>query len=443
MFEEICLVCGKHLQDDGYVLSQAPPPFSLSSHSSLAYCSEDCQSIDTSSPSISSASSVLSSPNLGYAVGGDVPALVPSALGSALQKYQYYNPDHYSVSSSSASSTSWGVLTDEENDDDAGINCEYSFHDSVDSLYEGSSKSANFAYSMRPSALSYTRRPSGTNNRSTVPHLHRRTASGHVHEIPRSAPLQSHLSTDDDGGYSDFGFSSRDESDADVNESVKAASVNSTKSKRSRNRASLPGYFSLLQISSPSEKRSSPKSSSSGNTIARPSPPTPKLPLVGLASGLSQPSVVSIHATPRGRRRATGDIHCDRLSSSESRSPSRPVIADFSPRPLRSRLNSKASIDQTLDWTSVSGHPRGRTAARGNSSPPPKMMLSAIALEDHNRAFAAASKVEAVLGGHRTGRGRPKAEVFEDTDAPGYGNGRSGLMDRGRGVGGLRGTRLL
>ncbi|KAF4615175.1 hypothetical protein D9613_002655 [Agrocybe pediades] len=66
MFEEFCLVCGKHVEDN------------------RAYCSEDCQNSELSSPSISSASSVLSSPNMGYAAGSDVPPLMPSALGYAL-----------------------------------------------------------------------------------------------------------------------------------------------------------------------------------------------------------------------------------------------------------------------------------------------------------------------------------------------------------------------
>ncbi|KAF9469271.1 hypothetical protein BDZ94DRAFT_368359 [Collybia nuda] len=418
MFEEICLVCGKYLQEDGQ-----------------AYCSEDCQSLDTSSPSISSASSALSSPNLGYAVGGDVPALVPSVLGSALHKYTHRSREYY-VSSSSASSTSWSALTDEEDNDVAvGITGEYSFHDSGDSLYEGSSKSPNFTYSMRPSALSYTRRPSGINNHSTVPHLHKRTSSGHVHEIPRSAPLQSHLSTDDDGAYSDFGLSSRDESDADVQSSKDAST--SSRSKRTRNRASLPAYFSLLQMSNPSDdKRSSPVSSSSGNTIARRSPPTPKVPL----AGLSHASLVS-HATPRGRRRAPGEVPDGgrSISSSKSRSRPRNALPDFSPRPFRERLDSKASIEKVLDWSSAPGLARGRATIRRSSSPTPKMILSAIPLEDHSRAVVSGNRVDAHFP--RKARGRAKAEEF-DEEAPGFGNGRSGLLDRERIMSG-RSARLL
>ncbi|KAG5643230.1 hypothetical protein DXG03_001314 [Asterophora parasitica] len=404
MFEEICLVCGKQLIDDN-----------------LAYCSENCQSLDTSSPSVSSASSAVSSPNLGYATGGDVPALIPSALGSALGKFTRPR-HHYSVSSSSASSTSWSAVTDDEDDVYLGISSYRSNHfaDSSDSFYEGSSKSANFLDSMQPSALSYARRPSGTNNRATV-NPHARASSYNVHDIPRSAPLHSHLSsTDDDGGYSDVGFSSRDESESEFQHPKPASPLPKSK----RNRASLPACFSLLQMSLAEGKHISPVSSS-GNTIARPSPPTPKLPLAGLTH---TPSITSIH-TPRGRRRAPGNSRSSRgdsSSRSHSRSRSRRVaLPQFSPRPFR------------RDESPSRGHATGRR----DSSPPLIMKLSTEALEDHNRLLTAAA-TKAGAPGLRKGRGRATAEV--DVDAPGYGHGRSGLLDRERALGlGNRPSRVL
>jgi hypothetical protein len=400
---------------------------------SQTYCSEDCQNIDSSSPSMSSASSALSSPHLDGIVGGDVPPLVPSALGSALHKY-IHSRDHRSVSSS-ASSASWSVLTDDDYDGSALVTpYEAGFQDSVDSLYEGSSKSAH-VYSMKPSALSYARRPSGTNNRSTVPNLHKRTSSEHVHG-PRSAPLQSYLSMDDDGLTSDFGLSSRDESDTEL-PPPKTASSFSPKSRRNRNRASLPSYFSLLQMTSPStEKQSSPMSSSPGHTIARPSPPTPKLPLTALATGFSRSTSTvltgSVHSTPRGRRRVPADFRASSSSSSSSRSRSRTFsrkMPESSPQRLRSRLDSRASVEQVFDWSSMPDPPRGRAAVRRNSSPPPKMLLSAVALEGHNRAFA---NDETVGPACRKYRGRTRLEGFVDASAPGLGLGRSGLLDRER-----------
>ncbi|KAF5380806.1 hypothetical protein D9615_004151 [Tricholomella constricta] len=410
MFEEICLVCGKYLDDDA-----------------RAYCSEDCQNLDTSSPSISSASSAVSSPNLGYATGGDVPALIPSALGSALNKYTRH---HYSFSSSSASSTSWSAVTDDEDDAYLSVSSYRNnrFHDSTDSFYEGSSKSANFLDSMKPSALSYARRPSGTNNRSTVPNPnpHSRTNSAHV---PRSAPLHSHLSTDDDGGYSDIGFSSRDESESEFHV-LKPVSP----SKIKRNRASLPACFSLLQMSNLADgKGISPVSSSSGNTIARPSPPTPKVPLAGLTHSSSTiPSVTSV-STPRGRRRVQDHSHASRgdsSSRSQSHSHSRWAPPQFSPGPFKREIREESGVDR-LPGPDLS---RGRTALPRNSSPPPKMVLSTEALEDHNRALAAAARTEdAISSGFRKARGRAKAEI--DVNAPGYGHGRSGLLDRERALG--------
>jgi hypothetical protein len=358
-------------------------------------------------------------------MGGDVPPLVPSALGSALHKYTHSH-DHRSVSSS-ASSTSWSVVTDDDCDNSAlATPYESGYHGSMDSLYEGSSKSAHYPYSMKPSVLSYTRRPSGTNNRSTVANLHKRTSSEHVHS-PRSAPLQSYLSTDDD-------LSPRDESDTDL----QPTKSTSTKSRRNRNRASLPTYFSLLQMTSRStENRLSPMSSSPVHTIARPSPPTPKLPLTALASGLSHSSSTaltgSVHTTPRGRR-----VPVDSRSSSSPRSGSRSSprrVSESNPLCLRARLNSKASVEQVFDWSSVPEPPRGRAAVRRNSSPTPKMMLSAIALEDHNRAV---NKNDGLGPSFRKYRGRVRAEEFLDASAPGFGHGRSGLLDRER-----RGTHFV
>ena len=403
---------------------------------SQTYCSEDCQNIDSSSPSISSASSALSSPHLDGIAGGDVPPLVPSALGSALHRYKHSH-DHHSVSSS-ASSTSWSVVTDDDYDGSAlATPYESGFHGSVDSFYESSSKSAHYPYAMKPSALSYARRPSGTNNRSTVANLHKRTSSEHVHG-PRSAPLQSFLSTDDDGVSSDFGPSSRDESDTDVHPTKNASTA--TKSRRYRNRASLPTYFSLLQMTTASTENPSPSMSySPAQTIARPSPPTPKMPLSTLTSGLSRSTSTvltgSIHTTPRGRRRIPTD---SRISSSHSESPSPGRTVELSSSHLRSRLDSKSSVEQVFDWSSVPECPRGRAAVRRNSSPPQKMNLSTIALEDHNRSFATVNKGEALRPGLPKNRGRVRAEEFFDISAPGLGHGRSGLLDRER-----RGTHFV
>ncbi|KJA27060.1 hypothetical protein HYPSUDRAFT_198360 [Hypholoma sublateritium FD-334 SS-4] len=226
------------------------------------YCSSDCQSEDLSSPSVSSSSSALSSPSIAYAPGGDVPAL---ALGSALKMYAY---------ASSASST----LTDDDDDD-----------------------APSFLYS----ALSYARRPSGTNNHSTVPRLqHRRLSSGSSAGLfPRSAPVACRPPPEDDLSFDD-----------DRRSECSPA--------RSRARASLPACFSLLKMASPAHTASS----SSGHTAARPSPPTPLLPLA------ARPASIPL----RGRAEEPDDDF-PRRGRAATRRNSSPPPHPSSERPTRGR----------------------------------------------------------------------------------------------------------
>ncbi|KIM48783.1 hypothetical protein M413DRAFT_21105 [Hebeloma cylindrosporum] len=436
MFEEICLVCGKQLKDDG-----------------RAYCSDDCQHLDLSSPSISSSSSALSSPNMGYAVGGDVPALMPSALGSALRKYVSRSGRH--VSSSSTSSTSWSITTDEE---DEGISNRYRindfpFHDPSDPLFsDANSKPSSYVYSVNSAALSYARRPSGTNNPPTTPHSHRRLPSGssslHVRGIPRSAPILSHA--DDEEGYSDLGSSgdALDTDDADLHSEqdwevgvpVKPKYILPSKANRARNRASLPACFSLLKISSPKKDFKPSPVSSSNNTIARASPPTPKVPSGnGLSRILIAPSapLTSVHTTPRRGResaKSRSSRRSGRSSPSGSRSQSRRAPVDSGANYVNEEVN--------LGYWPIASIParRGREALRRNSSPSPKMLMGV----DQGLSFAPRRRTQegrSQSGGdslHRT-RGRARVEDLGgpglSSDAPGYGNGRSGLMDRERGIG--------
>ena len=330
-----------------------------------AYCSDTCQSKDSSSPSISSASSTFSSPYLGYTPGGDVPALIPSALGAALNSYRH---DPYSVSSSSASSTSWSLLTDQE-EDESVLGTESDNHEAPDSLYETSTKPAGYLHPIHPSGLSYARRPSGTNNRSTVPLLHRRTSSssdaGHVHVVPQSAPIHSHTSSDhffarDDESYnSDVGGvpPDRPRRSGDRRRKEKDSAL-TAKVKRQRNRASLPAYFSLLQMSGSSNSSLTPTAAPT-----RLSPPTPKS---SLAVCLPH-SCAPVQATPRGRCREAGTSQSSRRTRSRSRSPSRPAY-------LKTHLRDIQAVEQAFDSPYVHV-PRGRTTRR-NSSPPQRMALS-------------------------------------------------------------------
>ncbi|KAH7926653.1 hypothetical protein BV22DRAFT_1128011 [Leucogyrophana mollusca] len=405
MFEEICLTCSKHLADDG-----------------RAYCSDECENLDAfTSPSISSASSALSSPYLDYTMGGDVPALVPSALGNALSNFQ--KRDRYS-SSSSTSSFSGSVFTDGEEEFNAivAIDDEYSCEgDFVDGNVEGSVRSAGLLHQTKPSGLNYTRRPSTTNNRSTIPLLHRRTSS-----TSSSSYGQVPSSTDDDDLelVNDASPPQLVDEYPSEREREKDKLTVTSKTKRTRNRASLPAYFSLLQVSSP-QRNSPPLSSSSGNAAnldTRSSPPTPKLASLLAASGLR----FALEATPRGRRREPDSSRSSRRSQSRSRSRSRPRQQTLVPGP-RGRQDSASTVQQVFDWASAP-MPRGRPAARRNSSPLPKMM-SMHEFED--------GAVNTVSGSQaRQARGRVRTNELDgpgsSRDAPGYGNGRSGLRERER-----------
>lgn len=398
--------------------------------SSRAYCSHDCQTRDISSPSMSSSSSARSSPNLSCAYGDEVPPLMPSALGSALKNYIAFN--RYNVSSPFTPSASWSLFTDDEDEE------------SIHHFRSGSND---------PSGLSYTRRPSGTNNSSTVPHPHKRKCSDPVQGIPRSVPLcsRSHSLADDDENY--FGVGSLPEAMVDTDDSdllsdqdwyrvkPKYQGVKTSAPKRSRNRASLPACFSLLQMTSSKDIRSSPVLSSSGNTIAL-SPPTPKLTIDNAFSQAQFPP------TPRGRRCETNNSRVTRYpvnsSRSDSRPRTRPSVFEESPklveRSFRSRTDLKGSTEQLIDWSSVPGFPhRGRATLRRNSSPLPKMLMG---LEDPAFVVDVAvrsSRQESRSHSHHRTRGRARVEDLgrdaHSTHAPGFGYGRSGLLDRERGSG--------
>ncbi|KAJ7709605.1 hypothetical protein B0H17DRAFT_1155544 [Mycena rosella] len=410
MFEDICLSCGKEVADG------------------RPYCNDVCQNGDLTSPSLSSASSAFSSPHLAYAHGQDVPALVPSALGRALRAYTAH--DRYSASSSSASSTSWSVVTDDE---DPG---EY---DLVE--FDGLSHSSN-------PGLSYARRPSGTNNRSTFPHLHRRTDSTEsaalICSLPQSAPSERLCppGDDDDLLLDDSYASDFAPEDPARAPPVPSTSTGTTKARRKRNRASLPAYFSMLQIGAstvaaalpPPYPQASPISTSSGYTLTRPSPPTPKLSVIaGLAHAHARtappsaaiqpppqfPSVQQQHQTPRGRRRESAAS--PRRLSSSSRSPS----------PARRR----DSDEKVADWSSALARERGR-AVRRNSSPPPQMqMLKGSASPLIIDLRRTASRSGSGSGSRVRTRGRARAEELDgpwSPEHPGMGHGRSGLISRAR-----------
>ncbi|KAG8217593.1 hypothetical protein J3R82DRAFT_5744 [Butyriboletus roseoflavus] len=398
MFEEICLTCSRQLPDD-----------------SRAYCSDECEALDVhNSPSISSASSALSSPHIDLTFGGEVPALMPSALGNALSNFR--KRDRYSTSSSS-SSVSWSVFTDAEDDEPVvGIDDDSGYEaDSVEGGVDPSIRSIASHHSAKPSSLMYTRRPSATNHHSMIPLLHRRTvSSSSLGHIP--PPTDDELDSVHEASHQ-----SRHELPISAREPEKDKSTFTSKTKKSRNRASLPAYFSLLQISSPQRSQVLPPSANTANHNPRPSPPTPKLASLLTASGLRS----TLESTPRGRRREPEPLQYTNFSS-HSRSRTRQSIMAPDSRGCQ---DGRGSVEQVFDW-SCAPLSRGRPTARRNSSPLPKMVLCMQEFEDPALVAPVA---------HSERRGRYRTHELEgrgsSQDAPGFGNGRSGLRERERTAG--------
>ena len=342
---------------------------------------------------MSSASSALSSPFIEHTKGGEVPPLVPSALGTALKSHQKH--DRYSVSSSSTSSASWSVFTDDQEDDHIAVNDGLSDEDGSD-VYAEHFRSRTGLHSSAP-GLIYARRPSATNNRSVIPLLHR---------LPSSSSAETDLEFDDTS-------SQQGHAPDETPEKIGEKSTVTSKSKKCRNRASLPACFTRLQMSS--SQRSPPTvASTDATTPAKMSPPTPRLATLLSVASRSQ-------ITPRGRRREPGCSHSSYRSRSPSRSRSRhdTLVPEGRGRPI----DLRESIEQMFSVTAIS---RGRPARR-NSSPPPKMMFRGA---DHSGTLSESGNQTCLT------RGRMRIDELNGPgsthDAPGYGNGRSGLRERER-----------
>ncbi|KIP06024.1 hypothetical protein PHLGIDRAFT_477117 [Phlebiopsis gigantea 11061_1 CR5-6] len=415
-----------------------------SSSCSRVYCSDECESLDSASPSISSAaSSVYASPYLPSMknVPGnlDVPALVPSALGHHAR---------YSISSSSNSSTAWEPATDEEEADAYVLNEPYMLS------VEGQKS---------PSALMYARRPSTTNHRSIVPTLHRHTHTSVASSSVSSAGLSHGLPSpfyacteDDTSSLCISEFSLHDEHDT-------------ASARRKAKRTSLPAYFSLLQGSSVSSVSAAPPPATGAHArrhgvpsalqaISRSlqaSPTTPKVShaTVTVSNAAAQAHIESLAPStsaarpsepPRGRgrlRERDADIRSASSRRSTARSPPR------QPRQLSAAQRARIdSVEKVAEWVSASpvlAGPHGH--ARRNSSPQRKPRFDfvealtrglkgcAVDSEDDDADERRAAEREQY---ERTLRGRRRAEELDAAqlqDAPGLGNGRSGLMSRERG----------
>lgn len=495
MYEEVCLLCSRPITVDGCVsVLHSPHQTLIRFYCSRAYCSDECESLDATSPSISTTSSAYASPylhsNNGPGSLADVPALVSSAIGRSLAVSKHKN--RHSISSSSTSSAVWSVSTDEDDELASTVPDEdlLSIHGTE------STKSADpslYPFQPRGAGLSYARRPSGTNQRSTVPTLNRHISSTSSVSAtgtgsPRSAPPpyspaeeefsdvpRTSTSTRSAGRHglprrnsNTFASGPSSEQEADYETTIS--------SKRKRNRASLPAYFSLLttSTSSPTPPRSQRTLSSLQTLTAitrsfQSSPPTPRVaahPILDPVTAFSHAHTnpwASAGEAPSGRgRKRDPEARSASSRRSTQRSPPRQsgARASRSPPPCahrRGHIGPEArarldSIEKVADWVSHSpAMPvRGRTLTRRNSSPAKPKLDALIGEVTEEHDLLAVREVLAkslhfhtdhddvyVTSRDRRGRRRPDeldhAPVGVDSHrAPGLGAGRSGLMARER-----------
>ena len=463
MYEDVCLQCGKPLTD-GYISHLLPllPTCSYLTPDRRAYCSYDCESLDATSPSISTASSNLPSPHLGFTMSPtpdrDIPALLPTALGGSggpLQNYSRYRGINNQPAAiprySALSPWSSGQYTEDEND-----------HPDPSPFYDPSEKH------LSSSGLNYARRPSSTNWHSTIPRprLVRASDSSASSPVrasvgaPRSAPSLALSPTPPSSGADDELSDGTNEKEYTlrVNPSSSArkstSPVTKTSASKRRNRASLPAYFSLLALTSSSPgKQSSQRAPSTAGVSAsrnvsslsphmRTAPSTSAITPTTVHANQSEPSSSAFEEASlrgraeRGRSRHRGpDSSTSPRARNDSRnrspprlrtviSPSRSsatAVASVSPHTSKRRHRSRRieSHEKVSDWvsTSIDPEPRLRSKSRRYSNESDES-------EDRNWRLSA--------NGERRGRRKTNELDPAPANAPGFGNGRSGLRDRER-----------
>ena len=380
MFEEteVCIHCGRPVE--GYVSSPSSFRVYLQPHSRV-YCSDECESLDSSAASSVFASPYLSSTHT--AGNADVPALVPSA--------------QHSVSSAN-SSTVWSTTPDEEGEGESYL---YLSEPTPDMLSEGS-RSPAFNPS---SSLFYTRRPSSTNQRATVPMLHRHASSASSFNINKGMGLASpfYASTIEDDAasvcISELSLHDDDPSSA----------------RRKAKRTSLPAYFSLLQgssLSTPSQLKRKPSALQALSRSLHSSNLAPPAVSYAEAHSDAQPPF----SQKRGRHRERDP---DARSASRHRSPPRHHLA------VPDRMQHVDSVEKVVEWS--------KTSRRQ----PTYELIETLTRSFRDSALTSDDDVtdEEAVDFDGTIRGRRRVEELDEpacNDAPGYGNGRSGLKARER-----------
>jgi hypothetical protein len=388
----------------------------------------------------------LPSPHLGFIMSptqdGDIPALLPTVLGGSggpLQSYSRYrsmNNHPAAIPRYSALST-WtsGQYTEDESD-----------HPDHSAFYDQNEKH------LPSSGLNYARRPSSTNWHSTIPRprLVRASNSGPSSPVrssagvPQSAPSLALSPTPPSSGADDECSDGTNDKESTVRRAKTRSPVTKMSASKKRNRASLPGYFSLLALSSPSpgKQASQRKPSTAGLSISR---SIPKSSHVNTAPSTTAITPTTVHANQsdsslsafeasfrgrveRGRSRHRGPDSSTSLGArtdSRNGSPLRLyTVVSVSPRLDTSRRRNRDHRvkihEKGSDWVSTSIDPEPRLRSRSR------------------RYSNESEESECRNWWPRDGetRGRRRTNELDppprDVNGPGFGNGRSGLRDRER-----------
>jgi hypothetical protein len=322
----------------------------ITSFNSRIYCSDACQALDDSSPSLSTASSAWPSPSLPPMTA--VPTQDPTSLSLGMSL----------SSAKSAYQPAYPIWYDDE--DDAEM---LSVHATEDPRLRSHD------------ALSYARRPSSTNTHSTIPLLHRHSSSSTTHSSTGHSTNSAEEDSDISGPTSSSNHQHHRRSSYGTPLPPPAPSMTSdtpeaTVTSRKRNRASLPAYFSLLTLGAPHAKSSltmSPPRSSVDTARGRPSPTNPRLArptldsthAVAGASPCSVPLISPNTEGYRGRRREPASPSRARPRSA-SRSRSRSRSHEWTSG--REEVRGRRRLEELDGWSTDReyGYGRGRSGLR-------------------------------------------------------------------------------
>ena len=389
---------------------------------------------------------------------GDIPALLPTALGGTggpLQSYSRYRGinNHPAVIPRYSALSAWpsGQYTEDEND-----------HPDHAALYDQNEKH------LSPSGLNYARRPSSTNWHSTIPRprLVRASNSGPSSPVrssvgvPQSAPSLALSPTPPSSGADDEFSDGINDKRSTLRSPKTISPVAKTSASKKRNRASLPAHFSLLALtSSPGKQPSQRKPSTAGLSVSR---NIPKSSYVKTAPSTTAITPTTVHANQsdacssafeasfRGRAERGRSRHRGPHSSTspgartDSRNGSPPglrtVVSSSKSRTIavspgldtskgRHRDHRTKVHEKVSDWVSTSIDPESRLRSRSRR-------YSNESDESEGRHWRPRDGAFCGLGVDGERRGRRRTNELDppprDLNGPGFGNGRSGLRDRER-----------